>query len=60
MAGSLMIFHAQSLSDAWARIRSDVYWTAGVWDAEQAKVEEFVDLPKGWIRYGDEGQEAGK
>jgi hypothetical protein len=42
MAGSLMILRASSLDDAWERIRSDVYWTEGVWDRGQVKVEEFI------------------
>ena len=42
MAGSLLLFRADSLEDAWKRIRDDVYWTAGVWDQDRCVVEEFI------------------
>jgi hypothetical protein len=51
MVGSLMIYHARDLASAWNRIKTDVYWTAGVWDKSKARVEAFVDVPNGWLRY---------
>jgi hypothetical protein len=45
MAGSLMHFKMASIDEAWARIKEDVYWTAGVWDKENTKVHELIRLP---------------
>jgi hypothetical protein len=42
MAGSMMIFHSDSLDTAWDRIKGDVYYTAGVWDSDRIVVEEFI------------------
>ncbi|KAL7420447.1 hypothetical protein Q5752_004397 [Cryptotrichosporon argae] len=47
MAGSVMLLRAASLDAAWARLRRDPYWTAGVWDDTRVFVEEFVDPPPG-------------
>jgi uncharacterized protein YciI len=41
-AGSLMIFRAVDLEKAWERIKSDVYWTEGVWEKEECRVNEFI------------------
>lgn len=45
MAGSLMIIRAENLGAAWARIKADVYWTAGVWDKDKMKVEQLISHP---------------
>jgi len=42
MAGSTMIFRAESLDSAWERIKTDVYWTEGVWDREGCVLREYV------------------
>ena len=42
MAGSVLVFRATSLDEAWKRVKDDVYWTEGVWDAEKCVVEEFI------------------
>jgi len=42
MAGSLLLFRAKSLDEAWVRIRDDVYWTEGVWERGKCVVEEFI------------------
>lgn len=42
MAGSLMIFRSESLAEAWKMIKTDVYWTEGVWDQEKVSVNEFI------------------
>ena len=47
MAGSLMIFHSESLDTAWERIREDVYYTAGVWDKDKVVVNQFINPPEG-------------
>lgn len=47
MAGSLMIFHSESLETAWERIREDVYYTAGVWDKDKVAVNQFINPPEG-------------
>jgi hypothetical protein len=49
MAGSMMIFHSDTLDTAWERIRSDVYYTAGVWDQGRVVVEEFITPPAGYL-----------
>jgi uncharacterized protein YciI len=46
MAGSLMIVRAKSLDEAWERVRSDVYYTEGVWDRGRVVVEEFIKHPE--------------
>ena len=46
MDGSLLIFRAVSLDKAWERIKEDIYWTAGVWDAEKCVVREFIKYDK--------------
>ena len=45
MAGSLLMMHYPTLQDMWDRIKSDVYWTAGVWDKEKTVVHEFIPAP---------------
>ncbi|RSH79210.1 uncharacterized protein EHS24_001249 [Apiotrichum porosum] len=45
MGGSVMLLRYPSLEAAWARVRDDVYWTAGVWDPERTVVEEFCEPP---------------
>lgn len=45
MAGSLMLLRFPSLEDAWNRIKSDIYWTAGVWDKEKSTVKELLNAP---------------
>ncbi|EIW67764.1 hypothetical protein TREMEDRAFT_33268 [Tremella mesenterica DSM 1558] len=45
MAGSVLLMTSESLSAAWERVKDDVYWTAGVWDKERGRVEEFVKMP---------------
>ena len=45
MAGSTMIFRATDLNAAWERIRSDVYWTEGVWDRDGCILREYVVNP---------------
>lgn len=47
MAGSLMIFHSESLDRAWERVREDVYYTAGVWDKEKLVLNQFINPPEG-------------
>ena len=42
MDGSLMIFRAPSLDQAWKRIKEDIYYTAGVWNKEECVVKEFI------------------
>jgi hypothetical protein len=49
MAGSMMIFHSDTLDSAWERIKSDVYYTAGVWDQGRVVVEEFITPPEGYL-----------
>jgi hypothetical protein len=49
MAGSMMIFHSDTLDSAFERIRSDVYYTAGVWDKGRVVVEEFITPPEGYL-----------
>jgi hypothetical protein len=49
MAGSIMIFHSESLENAWERIKGDVYYTAGVWDSGRVAVEEFIQPPEGYL-----------
>lgn len=51
MAGSLLVFHSESLETAWARVKEDVYYTAGVWDKEKIVVNEFITPPEGHL-YG--------
>lgn len=45
MAGSLMLMHYPDLASMWDRIKSDVYWTEGVWDREKTVVHEFISAP---------------
>jgi len=40
-----MIFRATDLNAAWERIRSDVYWTEGVWDRDGCILREYVVNP---------------
>jgi hypothetical protein len=49
MAGSMMIFHSDTLDSAWERIKTDVYYTAGVWDQSRVVVEEFITPPEGYL-----------
>jgi len=49
MAGSMMIFHAESLETAWDRIKGDVYYTAGVWDTGKVVIEDFITPPEGYL-----------
>jgi hypothetical protein len=49
MAGSMMIFHSDTLDSALERIRSDVYYTTGVWDKGRVVVEEFITPPEGYL-----------
>ncbi|GMK57188.1 hypothetical protein CspeluHIS016_0400220 [Cutaneotrichosporon spelunceum] len=45
MAGSVLMLRFPSLQEAWARVKADVYWTAGVWDHERAVVVQMIDPP---------------
>ncbi|WVQ73489.1 hypothetical protein IAR50_003061 [Cryptococcus sp. DSM 104548] len=45
MAGSIMFFRMESLEEVWERLKSDVYWTEGIWNGEKAQVGEFVKMP---------------
>ena len=49
MAGSMMIFHSESLETARERIKGDVYYTAGVWDTGKVVIEEFITPPEGYL-----------
>lgn len=51
MAGSLMIFHSETLDTAWERIKEDVYWTAGVWDRDRLVINQFITPPEGALYY---------
>ncbi|EJF57245.1 hypothetical protein DICSQDRAFT_140489 [Dichomitus squalens LYAD-421 SS1] len=42
MAGSLMIFEANSYAEVKALIESDVYWTGNVWDKEKTVIRPWV------------------
>ncbi|RSH85295.1 hypothetical protein EHS25_005102 [Saitozyma podzolica] len=42
IAGSFMIYRFDSIEECWARLKADVYWTAGVWDKERMEVEELI------------------
>ncbi|KAI0710317.1 hypothetical protein C8T65DRAFT_648552 [Cerioporus squamosus] len=42
MAGSLMIFEANTYADVKAMIESDVYWTGNVWDKEKTVITPWV------------------
>jgi hypothetical protein len=57
MAGSLMLFHSESLSTAWERIKSDVYYTGQVWDTERIVLEEFITPPEGYLYPKEAGEE---
>ena len=46
-----MIFKYATIDDVWARIKDDLYWTAGVWDKENARVDQLLAAP------GDDAQE---
>lgn len=43
IAGSFMIYKLDTLDECWARLKADVYWTAGVWDKERMQVEELLN-----------------
>ncbi|BEI82497.1 hypothetical protein CcaverHIS002_0303650 [Cutaneotrichosporon cavernicola] len=45
MAGSVMILRFPTIDEAWARIKADKYWTAGVWDKEKVVVREIIGAP---------------
>jgi uncharacterized protein YciI len=45
MAGSIMIFRFDTIDQVWARIKDDLYWTAGVWDKENARVDQLLGAP---------------
>lgn len=45
MAGSVLLLRYDSLEEAWARVRADVYWTAGVWDHDRLVLEQFCEPP---------------
>jgi hypothetical protein len=45
MAGSVMIFRLPTLEAVWERVKDDAYWTAGVWDRENATVDELLGDP---------------
>jgi len=45
MGGSVLLLRYPSLEDAWARVKRDVYWTAGVWDPDRTVVEQFCEPP---------------
>jgi hypothetical protein len=45
MAGSIMIFRFPTLDACWDRIKEDVYWSAGVWDKEGARVDQLLAAP---------------
>ncbi|KLT44165.1 hypothetical protein CC85DRAFT_229877, partial [Cutaneotrichosporon oleaginosum] len=38
MGGSVLMLRYPSLEEAWARVKEDVYYTAGVWDPERVFV----------------------
>lgn len=40
-----MIIRAKDLDAAWARIKDDVYWTGGVWDKEEMRIEQLISHP---------------
>ncbi|GFZ48085.1 hypothetical protein JCM24511_05833 [Saitozyma sp. JCM 24511] len=42
IAGSFMIYRFDTIEECWARLKADVYWTAGVWDKERMEVEELI------------------
>jgi len=39
--GSVMMAEADSIDDVWAWIKSDIYYTSGVWDTEKIQVFPF-------------------
>ncbi|KAK1925927.1 hypothetical protein DB88DRAFT_219488 [Papiliotrema laurentii] len=43
--GSLMIFRAETVEKAWEKIKTDVYWTEGIWDQDKVVVREFLENP---------------
>lgn len=43
----------------WDRIKSDIYWTAGVWDKEKTVVHEFIPAPAAASAPGAEAQGVG-
>lgn len=45
MAGSVMLFRFPTIEETWARIKDDLYWTAGVWDKENVRVNELIKAP---------------
>ena len=45
MAGSIMIFRLPTIDKVWERIKSDIYWEAGVWDKENARVDQLIAAP---------------
>lgn len=45
MAGSILLLRYGTLADAWARVKGDVYWTAGVWDHDRVVVEQIAEAP---------------
>ncbi|ORY26043.1 hypothetical protein BCR39DRAFT_273513 [Naematelia encephala] len=42
-AGSFMVYIFPTVDDVWARLKSDVFWTEGIWDKERVIVEELID-----------------
>ncbi|WWC92283.1 uncharacterized protein L201_007237 [Kwoniella dendrophila CBS 6074] len=44
LAGSFMVWNMDNIDQAWARVKEDVYWRAGVWDKERLIVEELLDI----------------
>jgi hypothetical protein len=59
MGGSVLLLRYPSLADAWARVKQDVYWTAGVWDPERTVVEQFCEPPPAGTVPGVEGGRGG-
>lgn len=37
-----MLLRFPTKEEAWNRIKADKYWTAGVWDKENVKVNEII------------------
>jgi hypothetical protein len=43
IAGSFMVYTFDSLEECWKRIKSDIYYTSGVWDKENLRVEQLLN-----------------
>ena len=42
MAGSALVFRAENIDKAWDMLKTDVYWTKGVWDTSAIVLREFI------------------